>query len=148
MRSQGDLVAHRAGHDEQACFVARKGGDVGFEVIGRGVFEDDIVEEGGVGYCVEHVGGGGGHCVGAEVEGGGAGLLPGVVFFVGGGIVVGLFDGVVLFEFVEGVGFVFDVGRHIGTDGGETSGCTQCGSSTEWQRFIMQCSRRQSNEYT
>lgn len=45
-----------------------------FEGCGCGVFEEDIVEESGVLDRVEHGEGGGGHCVGAKVEGGGAGI--------------------------------------------------------------------------
>ena len=68
MSSEGDLVAHCAGHDEEGGLFAGKGGDVGFESVGGGVFEEDIVEEGGVLDGAEHGGGGRGHGIRTEVE--------------------------------------------------------------------------------
>ena len=49
-----DLVAHGAGHDEQGGFVAGESGNVRFEVVGGGIFEEDVVHEGGVLDGFEH----------------------------------------------------------------------------------------------
>lgn len=58
--AQRDLVAHCAGEDEEGGGFVGEGGDEGFEVQGRGVGLEDVVEEGGGGDGGEHAGGGGG----------------------------------------------------------------------------------------
>lgn len=67
MCTQGDLVAHRAAEDEQGGFVGCDGGDVGLEGEGRGVFGEDVVEEGGELDGPQHGRCGGRDDVGAEV---------------------------------------------------------------------------------
>lgn len=44
-RTEGDLVSHRPGHDEQAGLLAGERGDVGFEVGGRRVFLVHVVHQ-------------------------------------------------------------------------------------------------------
>lgn len=60
VRTEGDLVAHRAGEDEQGGGMSGQGGDVSFEGVGGRVVAEDVVEEGGVRDGVQH--GGGGSC--------------------------------------------------------------------------------------
>lgn len=60
VRAEGDLVAHRAGEDEQGGGMSGQGGDVSFEGVGGRVVAEDIVEEGGVCDGVQH--GGSGSC--------------------------------------------------------------------------------------
>ena len=55
-----------------------EGCEEGAEGVGGGVFEEDVVQERGLGYGVEHGGGWRGYYVGAEVVGGRAGMGPGV----------------------------------------------------------------------
>lgn len=47
--AERELVAHGAGEDEEGGGVAGEVGEVGFEGDGCGVFEEDVVEEGGLG---------------------------------------------------------------------------------------------------
>lgn len=56
VRAQRQLVAHRAGEDEQGGRVAGEGREVGFEREGGGVFEEDVVEEGGLRDGCQHAG--------------------------------------------------------------------------------------------
>ena len=88
MGFESDLITHCAGHDEQSGFVAGQASDVRFEGVGGGVFHCYVVEEGGIDYGVEHGGGGSGGCVGAEVEGCWARLLPGIDLLVACGAIL------------------------------------------------------------
>lgn len=57
--AESDLVAHCAGEDEEGGGVGGEGGDMRFEGVGDRVGAEDVVEEGGVRYGVEHGGSGG-----------------------------------------------------------------------------------------
>lgn len=57
--TDGELVAHGAGKDKEGGFMAGKVGDIGFEGLGGGVFDKDVVEKGTVFDSFEHGGGGG-----------------------------------------------------------------------------------------
>lgn len=61
--SDGDLIAHGAGHDEEGGFFSGEAGDEGFEVVGCWIFLEDVVGEGGGGYRFEHAACWGGDCV-------------------------------------------------------------------------------------
>lgn len=43
--SQGDLVPHGTGQDEEAGFLASESGNVGLEVRGRGIFLEYVVQK-------------------------------------------------------------------------------------------------------
>lgn len=53
-RADGDLVSHRAGKQEESCFLATHFSHVGFESGGCVIFAVGIVEEGGILDGLEH----------------------------------------------------------------------------------------------
>ena len=59
--TDGELVSHGAGEDEEGGREAGEAGNVRFEVVGGGVFGEDVVEKGGVLDGGEHGGGGRGN---------------------------------------------------------------------------------------
>ena len=56
MCAESKLVAHCAGEDEEGCFVGGELSKMGLKVIGRGVFGENVVKEGCVLDCGEHMG--------------------------------------------------------------------------------------------
>ena len=53
--AERELVAHCPGEDEECAFVGGEGCYVRFEVVGGGIFSEDVVKEGSVLDCGEHV---------------------------------------------------------------------------------------------
>ena len=54
MASGGELISHGTRGSNQACLVAEESSDPGLKVVGCGVVFGYVVEEGGVGYALEH----------------------------------------------------------------------------------------------
>ena len=54
--ADAQLIAHGSAHDQQSGFVAGEVGDPALEIIGGGVFAEDVVEEGGICYGCQHGG--------------------------------------------------------------------------------------------
>jgi hypothetical protein len=69
--ADAQLVAHRAGGDEQGGLLAEEGGRFFLEPIDRGVFAVDVVADLGRGHGGAHAGRGAGERVAAEVDHGG-----------------------------------------------------------------------------
>ena len=71
--ADADLVAHRAGGDEQRRLLAEQVGDALLEPVDGGVFAEDVVADLGGGHGGAHGGRGAGDRVAAEVDHGKAG---------------------------------------------------------------------------
>ena len=66
--AHAELVAHRAGGDEQSGFFAEHAGDSLFEAADGGVFAENIVANFGGGHGGAHAGGGASYGIAAEVD--------------------------------------------------------------------------------
>ena len=68
VNAHAELVAHRAGGDEERGFFAEHAGDSLFEAADGGVFAENIVADFGGGHGGAHAGGGASYGVAAEVD--------------------------------------------------------------------------------
>ena len=68
VQPHADLVAHRAGGDEQRGFLAEHAGDALFEAADGGVFAEHVVAHFGGGHGGAHAGRGAGDGIAAEVD--------------------------------------------------------------------------------
>ena len=70
------MVPHRPREDEQGGGEAGEVGDERLERVRRGVFDEDVVEEGACADGGEHGRGGCGDCIGAKIKGCRSGGCP------------------------------------------------------------------------
>ena len=68
VNAHAELVAHRAGGDEESGFFAEHAGDSLFEAADGGVFAENIVADFGGGHGGAHAGGGASYGIAAEVD--------------------------------------------------------------------------------